>query len=445
MPIKVGMVSLGCSKNQVDAERMLFLLQEEGFVLSADPEDCDVVIVNTCGFIEDAKKESIDSILEFAARKEEGRHKAIVVTGCLAERYRQEVAENFPEVDVVLGIGGNGAIARAIRRALSGEKVVRFGDKAGLPLEGERILANPGYYAYLKVADGCDNRCSYCAIPLIRGDFRSRPAEQVVEEAKALAGMGVTELNVVAQDTTRYGEDLYGEPALPDLLEKLCAIPRIHWVRVLYCYPQRVTDRLLDVMNSSEKLVGYMDIPVQHASGKVLREMNRSGDRWSLEALMEHIRRRVSDVVLRTTLITGFPGETEEDFEELCGFVRTVKFDRLGCFSYSQEEDTPAGAREDQVEESVRLRRRDIVMEMQMEIAEKAGERRVGSMLEVLCEGFDREIGCWYGRSYMDAPDIDTRVYFTTTTAVRPGEYVWVEVARTMGYDLVGRRILPAV
>jgi len=438
------MVSLGCSKNQVDAERILFLLQGEGFVLSADPEDCDVVIVNTCGFIEDAKKESIASILEFAARKEEGLHKVIVITGCLAERYRQEVARQFPEADVVLGIGKNDVVASSIRAALEGRRVVEFGEKDALSLEGGRILANPGYYAYLKIAEGCGNRCSYCAIPLIRGDFRSRRMEDIVAEAKLLAQGGTTELNVVAQDTTRYGEDIYSALMLPRLLEELCLIPQLHWVRVLYCYPQRITDELLRVMSKQEKIVPYMDVPIQHASGRVLSQMNRRGDALSLGAQMEHIRRMVPHIVLRTTLITGFPGETEEDFEELCDFVREVRFDRLGCFAYSQEEDTPAAARKDQLDPEIRLRRRDIVMEIQMDIAAQKGRERVGTLLEVLCEGFEREMGLWFGRSYMDAPDIDTRVYFSTATKVAPGEYVWVEVEEAVDYDLMGRRILPA-
>lgn len=438
------MVSLGCSKNQVDAERLLAMLSRDGFAISPDVADCDVVVINTCGFIEDAKRESIESILEFAALKEAGDLRAVVVTGCLAERYREEMAKEMPELDVILGIGKNANICAAVRRALDGEKVVEFGPKSGLSLEGERILAGPPYSAYLKVAEGCNNRCSYCAIPLIRGDFRSRRMEDIVAEAKLLAQGGTTELNVVAQDTTRYGEDIYSALMLPRLLEELCLIPQLHWVRVLYCYPQRITDELLRVMSKQEKIVPYMDVPIQHASGRVLSQMNRRGDTLSLGAQMEHIRRMVPHIVLRTTLITGFPGETEEDFEELCDFVREVRFDRLGCFAYSQEEDTPAAARKDQLDPEIRLRRRDIVMEIQMDIAAQKGRERVGTLLEVLCEGFEREMGLWFGRSYMDAPDIDTRVYFSTATKVAPGEYVWVEVEEAVDYDLMGRRILPA-
>ncbi|MFR4990532.1 30S ribosomal protein S12 methylthiotransferase RimO, partial [Anaerotruncus colihominis] len=322
MSVKVGMVSLGCSKNQVDAERLLAQIEKGGYEICADASQCDVVIINTCGFIEDAKRESIETILEFAQLKTGGALRALVVTGCLAERYREQVAAEIPEADVVLGIGCNADILGAIERALHGEKTVAFGEKEALSLEGERVLANEPYFAYLKVAEGCDNRCSYCAIPLIRGPFRSRPMENIVAEAQRLAARGVTELNVVAQDTTRYGEDLYGHLALPELLEKLCRLDGVRWVRMLYCYPDRITDRLLDVMAREEKIVKYMDIPIQHVNGRILSLMNRRGNAGSLTALMEKIRARVPGVVLRTTLITGFPTETQEEFEQLCEFVQ---------------------------------------------------------------------------------------------------------------------------
>lgn len=438
MQIKVGMVSLGCAKNQVDAERMLAILCRDGFVISPDAGVCDVVIVNTCGFIEDAKRESIENILEFAALKETGNLKAVVVTGCLAERYQKEIAVELPEADVILGIGKNSDIARAIRRALNGEKTVAFGDKAQLSLEGERVLANAPYYAYLKVADGCGNRCSYCAIPLIRGDFRSRRMEDIVAEAEALAGQGVTELNVVAQDTTRYGEDIYGKLMLPQLLEELCALPGIHWVRILYCYPQRITDELLDVMARQPKIVHYMDMPVQHASGRVLAEMNRRGDADSLTALVEKIRQRIPDIALRTTIITGFPGETEADFEELCLFAQRNRFDRLGCFAYSQEEDTPAAGMEPQLDGETKRRRAEVVMELQMRIVEEKGAEHIGRTLEVLCEGYDGERGLYFGRSYMDAPDIDTKVYFSAAGSPKAGDYLPVTITAAADYDLIG-------
>ena len=345
MAIKVGMVSLGCSKNQVDAEILLALMLENGYEICADPQQCDVVIINTCGFIEDAKKESIETIFEFAQLKNEGQVKVLVVTGCLAERYQDQLVSEIPEADVVLGIGKNTEIAKAVKEALDGHRVSAFGDKADLPLNGDRVLSTEKYSAYLKIAEGCDNRCSFCAIPLIRGGYRSRRMEDILEEARGLAESGVKELNLVAQDTTKYGQDLYGEYSLDKLLTELCKIDGFHWIRVLYGYPDRVTDGLLEVMAREPKVVKYIDLPLQHASGRVLKEMNRKGDFDSLCALMQRIRDKVPGVVLRTTLIAGFPGETEEDFEQLCKFVRTVRFERLGCFAYSQEEDTPAGER----------------------------------------------------------------------------------------------------
>lgn len=439
--IKVGMVSLGCSKNQVDAERMLAILKDDGFELCADSGMCDVVIVNTCGFIEDAKKESIENILEFATLKNEGRIKLIAVTGCLAERYRDQTALEFPEADVIIGIGKNADIAKTIRKALDGERVVEFGEKNALSLEGERVLANLPFYAYLKIADGCDNRCSYCAIPLIRGDFHSRKLEDIVAEAKALAERGVTELNVVAQDTTRYGEDIYGKLMLPQLLHKLCEIEKLRWVRLLYCYPDRITDELLDVMAAETKIVKYIDMPLQHVSGRILNAMNRRGDVETLTALVNKIRDKIPDVTVRTTFITGFPGETNEDFEELCNFVTDMKFDRLGCFTYSQEEDTPASLLDGQLDEDIKLRRSDIIMEIQMDIAQANGESKIGTELEVLCEGWDRIAESWYGRSAADAPDIDTKVFFSTKTKVNPGDYVNVRINETLDYDLIGTRI----
>lgn len=435
MTIKVGMISLGCSKNQVDAERLLATLAREGYEICSDMTECDAVIVNTCGFIEDAKKESIDTILECCAAKGEGRLKCVAVTGCLAERYRAELASEIPEVDVVLGLGGNRRIGEAIREAVKGNHFIEYGEKESLSMEGERILANEPWFAYVKVAEGCDNRCSYCAIPLIRGRFRSRPMENILEECRRLAESGVTELNLVAQDTTRYGEDLYGESRLPELIDAVCALEKVHWVRVLYCYPDRVTDRLIETIARQPKAVHYFDIPVQHASAHVLRDMNRRGDKQSILELCRSIRERIPDVVLRTTLIAGFPTETEQDFAELCELVEEARFDRLGCFAYSQEEDTPAGAME-QLPEELRRRRAEIVMELQMSAAFDFADRCVGRTLEVLVEGY--EDGQYFGRSYMDAPDIDTKVYFTSEEELTPGSYVPVLITDACEYDLTG-------
>ena len=435
MTIKVGMISLGCSKNQVDAERLLAVLAREGYEICSDMTECDAVIVNTCGFIEDANKESIDTILECCAAKGEGRLKCVAVTGCLAERYRAELASEIPEVDVVLGLGGNRRIGEAIREAVKGNHFIEYGEKESLSMEGERILANEPWFAYVKVAEGCDNRCSYCAIPLIRGRFRSRPMENILEECRRLAESGVTELNLVAQDTTRYGEDLYGESRLPELIDAVCALEKVHWVRVLYCYPDRVTDRLIETIARQPKAVHYFDIPVQHASAHVLRDMNRRGDKQSILELCRSIRERIPDVVLRTTLIAGFPTETEQDFAELCELVEEARFDRLGCFAYSQEEDTPAGAMA-QLPEELRRRRAEIVMELQMSAAFDFADRCVGRTLEVLVEGY--EDGQYFGRSYMDAPDIDTKVYFTSEEELTPGSYVPVLITDACEYDLIG-------
>lgn len=440
MTYKVGMVSLGCSKNQVDAERLLGMVRQEGFEICADATQCDAVIINTCGFIEDAKQESINTILEFAGLKQTGKLRVLAVTGCLAERYREQVAQELPEADVILGIGSNAQIGRALRDALDSQrKTVSFGKKTELSLEGERVLSNAPYFAYLKVAEGCSNCCSYCAIPMIRGPFRSRPMETVEEEARMLARQGVTELCVVAQDTTRYGEDLYGKLTLPELLRRLCKIEGLRWVRLLYCYPERITEELLDVMAREDKIVKYLDLPLQHASGRILQLMNRPGDEQSLRTLLTHIRERVPGIVLRTTLIAGFPGETEDDFSQMLRFIEDMRFERLGCFAYSQEEDTPAADMPDQLDEEERRRRAGIVMERQYKIQQAFNQSQNGRRLSVLVEG--KKGKYWYGRSYMDAPDIDTRVYFTSAREHEAGEYVQVEIAGARGYDLLGKAV----
>lgn len=437
MAVKVGMVSLGCSKNQVDGEIMLSLIQRDGYELCGDAEQCDVVIINTCAFIEDAKRESIENILEFCELKRQGVIKAVVVTGCLAERYQQELVTEIPEADVILGIGRNTDIVNAIDQALQGERVVEFAPKDELVMDAERVLTNAPYYAYIKLADGCDNRCTYCAIPNIRGRFRSRKMENILEEVRRFAAQGVTEMNLVAQDTTRYGEDIYGKLMLPELIREVCKVDGVHWVRILYCYPQRVTDELLEVMASEPKVVKYMDVPVQHASGRILKAMNRRDDYDYLRNLMQKIRERIPGVVLRTTFITGFPGETEEDFAEMTRLVKEVKFERVGCFTYSPEDGTPAYSMPEQIDEETKRRRADIVMSEQLAIAEEFARSWIGRELEVVVEGLNEETGIYYGRSYMDAPDIDTRVYFDSPYEHETGEYVMVTVTGSQGYDLV--------
>ncbi len=434
--IKIGMVSLGCSKNQYDAEMMLYVIRKNGWEIVSDPEEGDAVIINTCGFIESAKQEAIDTILEFCELKKEGQVKAVIVTGCLAERYQDELYQQIPEIDVVLGIGSNNKIIENIEKSLEGKKIQSYGEKTSLCLEGDRILIGASHFAYVKISEGCDNKCAYCAIPMIRGGFRSRKIENIVEEVKTLASRGVKEVNIVAQDTSKYGFDLYGKYMLPELLKEVCKVDGIVWVRVLYCYPDKITDELLEVMANEEKIVKYLDIPIQHCNGKVLREMNRPGNKETLLSLVHKIREKLPDVVLRTTLIAGFPGETDEEFEELCEFVKESKFERLGCFAYSQEENTVAGERTDQIDEEIRQKRAELIMEVQSDIAFKIAENQIGKELLVMVE--DKGSEGYYGRSYMDAPDIDTRVYFKSNNIYRAGDFVKIKVTETFEYDLIG-------
>ena len=439
MPVKVGMVSLGCNKNQVDAERMLFDIKNAGYQLVADAALADIAIINTCGFIESAKQEAIETILEFAQLKKEGRIKKIIITGCLAERYRVEVSELIPEADAVVGIGCNKDIKKILDRVLANENVQAYGDKTDLPMTGGRIRTTLPFFSYLKIAEGCSNCCSYCAIPSIRGKFRSVPMEELVKEAKELVDGGVRELNIIAQDSTRYGEDLYGEPKLAELLTELCKIDDLKWVRVLYCYPERVTDKLLDVIAKEDKIVKYLDIPIQHCDGDILKKMNRPGAESTLRGLIEHIREKVPGIVLRTTLITGFPTETEEQFNTLAEFVRDMKFDRLGCFAYSEEEGTKAAEMQGQVDEEVRKHRADIIMEQQQFIMAQKNSAMQGQTVEVVTEGFDRYGECYFGRSASDAPDIDRKIFFTSPDKkLVPGKFVKVKITDMLDYDLIG-------
>ena len=437
----VGMVSLGCPKNQMDAELMLGKLREAGIPIKADAALADVVIVNTCGFIEAAKQEAIETILEFATLKQEGRIKRLIVTGCMAQRYQQEVADELPECDAVLGLGANVDIVDVVNRVMAGEHVCEFPSRKCWSLDGKRVQTTPQFFAFMRIGDGCNNCCTYCAIPHIRGGLKSRKLETLVDEAKWLVEGGVKEITLVAQDTTQYGVDLYGKPMLVELLKELCKIDGLRWIRMLYCYPEYITDDLLDVVAAEEKIVKYFDIPIQHASGTVLKRMNRTGDRAWLTDLMTHIREKVPGVTLRTTVMTGFPGETEADFEELCEFVNDVEFDRLGCFAYSAEEGTKAAAMPDQVPEDVKQHRADLVMEQQARIVEKKNKAMVGKTLTVLVESFDRYAECWFGRSAADAPDIDGKVFFSTQTPPQPGDFVQVEITDTLEWDLIGEAV----
>lgn len=439
---KVGIVSLGCAKNQVDAEMLLFTLKSKGYIIVNDPADADAVIVNTCGFIESAKQESIDEIIELGNLKREGKIKAIVVTGCLAERYQNEITKQLYEVDAAIGIGANEQIADVVEKALNGEKTELFPDKICLPLEGGRIQSTPPYTAYLKIAEGCDNRCTYCAIPMIRGKFRSRKPENIVAEAEMLAKNGVKEINVIAQDTTRYGEDLFGEPYLAKLLKMLCKIEGLEWIRVLYCYPDKLTDELIDTIASEDKIVKYIDLPLQHCNGEVLKRMNRHGDKEALTTLLNKIRTKIPNVVLRSTFITGFPGETDEQFEELAQFAKDIKFERLGCFAYSKEEGTPAALLPDQIDDEVKQKRADIIMEQQQFFMAEYCERLIGKEIKVLVEGFDRLAECYFGRSYADSPEVDGCVFFTCgDKKPKAGDFVSVRVTDYMNCDPIGEMI----
>ncbi len=441
MPVKIGLVSLGCSKNLVDSERMLFKMRKRGYELVTEPGLSDIAVVNTCGFIQSAKEEAIETIIELGKLKAEGTIRKIIVTGCLSERYREEAAELFPEADAVVGIGDQEDIIDVIDHVLANERVVKFAPKEKHPLTGDRIISTLPFFAYLKIAEGCDNCCSYCAIPQIRGRFRSVPMEDVLKEAGWLAENGVTELIVIAQDTTRYGEDLYGESRLPELLTELCKIDGLKWIRVLYCYPERITDKLLHVIASEPKIVKYMDIPIQHCDGEVLNDMNRPGDEAQLRALIEKIRAKVPGIVLRTTLITGFPGETEKQFESLAEFVKDMEFDRLGCFPYSQEENTIAGEMANQVEEDVRAHRADIIMEQQQIIHSRKNESYLDKTMEAVVEGFDKWAECYFGRTRGDAPDIDGKVFFAGENRLEIGQYVNIRITDTLDYDLIGEVI----
>lgn len=439
MPINIGMVSLGCSKNLVDSERMLYKIRERGYKLVTDPAKANVVVINTCGFIQSAKEEAIETILELAKLKEEGTIKKIVVTGCLAQRYKEEMAEEFKdEIDAVVGIGNNEDIIDIIDRVLANERVVEFKDKLSLKLTGKRIISTLPFFTYLKIAEGCSNCCSYCAIPMIRGKFRSVPMEDVLSEAKWLVENGVTELNVVAQDSTRYGEDLYGKSELPSLLKKLCTIEGVKWVRVLYCYPERITDELIDTIASEPKIVKYLDIPIQHSDKDILKAMGRGGSEEELRVLFGKLREKIPGIVIRTTLITGFPGETEEQFNSMAEFIKEMEFDRLGCFPYSEEEGTKAAAMPNQIDEEVRAHRAEIIMQQQQLISERKNNEKIGKVLQAVVEGYDQWGECYFGRTQSDAPDIDGKIFFDSAQKLAVGQFVNVKVAEALDYDLMG-------
>lgn len=439
MNYKIGMISLGCPKNQVDTEHMLALMDAEGWEIVDYVDGCDAVIVNTCGFIDDAKKEAIENILDMVELKKEGVISKIIVTGCLAQRYKDEIVKEIPEVDAVIGIGANGDIIKTVEEVMSGvDTIEKYPPQCELPLEGQRILTTPQYWAYLKIGEGCSNRCTYCTIPSIRGNMRSRSMENVIDEAKQLAESGVKELILIAQDTTSYGLDLYGELKLPELLNELCKIDSIEWIRLLYCYPDRITDELIETMKNQEKVVNYIDLPLQHADDKILKAMNRRGDQALIRNVISKLRTEIPDVVIRTTFIVGFPGEGEEEFETLAEFVNEIEFDRLGVFTFSPQEGTPAFDMEDQVDEDIKTRRGEVIMQDQYSIMEEKNNEKIGKTYRVVVEDYDGYSDSYTGRTYMDAPEIDGLVKFTSHKDLDIGDFVDVEIFDVEDYDLIG-------
>ena len=435
--MKVAFISLGCAKNLVNTEQMMALTRDAGYELVSDPEGADVAVLNTCGFIDSAKSEAIQNILELAALKDAGKLGKLLVAGCLSQRYQNELEQEMPEVDGVLGTGSYTDIVSALEEVTAGGHPRRFGDIDHTEEDGARVVSTPPYTAYLKIAEGCDNRCSYCIIPYLRGRYRSRSMESLLTEAKALADRGVQELIVIAQDITRYGTDLYGRRRLGELLTELCKLP-FHWIRLHYLYPDEVDDGLIDVLAREHKILKYIDIPLQHINDGILKAMNRRSTKAEIIALLNKLRQRLPGLVLRTSLICGLPGEGEAEFEELCEFLQDAGIERAGIFQFSPEEGTPAAVMEHQVEPEVAARRVELLVELQSRVMDAYNESRLGETLEVLCEGFDPDMGCYAGRSYADSPDVDGKVFFTAAGLVPAGTFVNVRITGTSDGDLTG-------
>ncbi len=439
MSDKILFISLGCDKNLVDSERMLGFLSGRGYGFTDDEAEADIVVINTCCFINDAKQESIDTILEMAELRKSGKVKALVVTGCLAQRYREEIQEEIPEVDMILGVSALDEIVSALDRFFEGKKENYYGSPDRAPLaDTRRILTTGGHYAYLKIAEGCDKHCTYCIIPKVRGRYRSIPMESLVKEAETLAAEGVKELVVVAQETTLYGMDLYGKKTLPELLRRLCRIDGLCWIRVLYCYPEEIDDELIRVMKEEPKICHYLDLPIQHGCDTILRRMGRRTTREELTAVIGKLRREIPDICIRTTLITGFPGETQEEHEELLSFVDLMEFDRLGVFTYSQEEDTPAASMPDQISEEVKETRREQLMELQQEIAYDAALAMNGRLVEAMIEGKVVKEDVYVARTYKDAPNVDGFLFINTKRELMTGDFVKCRITGACEYDLIG-------
>ena len=436
---KVLFISLGCDKNLADSEEMLGMLVENGYTLTNDETEAEIIVVNTCAFIHDAKEESINSILEMARYKTEGVLKALLVTGCLAQRYKEEIIEEIPEVDAVLGTTSFGDIIKALDKVFEGERYLEFKDINALTeISKKRVLTTGGYYGYLKIAEGCDKRCTYCIIPKLRGNYRSIPMEQLISQAEYLAEQGVRELILVAQETTVYGKDIYGEKCLHKLLKELCKIPGIQWIRILYCYPEEIYPELIQTMKEEKKICHYLDLPIQHCSDKILKKMGRRTTKQELIDIVTLLRKEIPDIILRTTLITGFPGETEEDHEELMEFIDTMEFDRLGVFTYSAEEDTPAANMPNQIAEEVKQDRQAELMELQQEISIDKGNDKIGTCVEVMIEGKVADENAYVGRTYGDAPNVDGYIFINTDTELMSGDFARVHVTGALEYDLIG-------
>lgn len=437
--MKILFISLGCDKNLVDTEVMLGMLASRGYEMTNDEQEADIIVINTCCFIHDAKEESIQNILEMAEYKKNGSAKALIVTGCMAERYRQEILDEIPEVDEVLGTTAYDRILDAVDVALAGQHEVMTADLDALPLpETKRLVTTGGHFAYLKIAEGCDKHCTYCIIPKIRGNFRSVPMERLLKEAQDLAEQGVKELILVAQETTLYGKDLYGEKSLPKLLRELCKISGIRWIRILYCYPEEITDELIQVMKEEPKICHYLDLPIQHANDTILKRMGRRTSKQELIDIVQKLRKEIPDICLRTTLITGFPGETQEQHEEVMEFIDTLEFDRLGAFTYSPEEDTPAATFEDQIDEEVKEDRQADIMELQQEIAFDKVEDMIGREVLVMIEGKVADENAYVGRTYRDAPNVDGLIFINTDVELISGDFAKVKVTGALDYDLIG-------
>lgn len=437
--MKILFISLGCDKNLVDTEVMLGMLASRGYEMTNDEQEADIIVINTCCFIHDAKEESIQNILEMAEYKKNGSAKALIVTGCMAERYRQEILDEIPEVDEVLGTTAYDRILDAVDAALAGQHEVMTADLDALPLpETKRLVTTGGHFAYLKIAEGCDKHCTYCIIPKIRGNFRSVPMERLLKEAQDLAEQGVKELILVAQETTLYGKDLYGEKSLPKLLRELCKISGIRWIRILYCYPEEITDELIQVMKEEPKICHYLDLPTQHANDTILKRMGRRTSKQELIDIVQKLRKEIPDICLRTTLITGFPGETQEQHEEVMEFIDTLEFDRLGAFTYSPEEDTPAATFEDQIDEEVKEDRQADIMELQQEIAFDKAEDMIGREVLVMIEGKVADENAYVGRTYRDAPNVDGLIFINTDVELISGDFAKVKVTGALDYDLIG-------